>query len=167
MDEIVVRVIPEGHRNVRQFTLGPAVNGWYADNLSIALPTTSASEWGDQLGKLITIQFYKRNMESAAGLPGAVQDPTVTDDSLGWLLNQSYDGPVTTQLMVTLITFLLVLWKFPKKDGRKPYVLLAVLVFTPWAPAAVGYGSNVLAVIMMGVSALAWMGWRVLSRPAR
>ena len=124
--------------------------------------------WKSRSGQQVTFYFsYHRSEVLTAALPSPLVSPSAQADTLGGLLALSPGGPVVTQMLTTALVFVLLLKGYPDRDPRKPVIMLAALVVTPWAPAAFGHGSVMLATLMGIIIVLAWFLWRVTSRPVR
>ena len=173
LDSILVKVTYADGRDGRSFVLGGFITERTANSLKLD-PPLPGRDWNDKDGQEVAIDFHRHHGRTAeAALPAGIVAPVASAGTIAWLLDQAPGDAVTTQLTLTSLVFVMVLFGSVAAGRRKrtpppsTVFLLLVLLLTPWAPAMFGYGSYMLSSIISVLMLGAGFGYRQLTKQVR
>ena len=118
-------------------------------------------------GQRVTLEFLRINPLLAGGpVPDADESlPTGVVGKFSGLLDEAPGSGIVKQMYITLGVAVALLVLIPNSAQKKPMIILAAVVFTPWVPASIGHGHQVLSACLGMLAVLAWQGWRIWVRP--
>ncbi len=150
LDETIMEVSYESGEDSRRFVLG----GFIAERvgtstLKLTPPLPSTRDWDARSGEEIAIAFDRCFGQPTRIIPDALTDPTATPDSfIDFLKRTTPGGPVTFQMMVTILVYAMFLYRTPATP-QGMVMCAIVLVLTPWGPAIIGFGDLIAASIVL------------------
>ena len=171
LDAINVTVTYEAGMDERSFVLGGFIEEVLSGNGLKLDPPIPSRDWNGKETEEVVIEFRRHRSEAPTPpmLPPAETASVGAVGTLAGLLDQTPGGPVVVQMLITVIVTgaLLVGAVSSNRTPMAPLVCLGSLVFTPWIPAMIGYGSYILSsmVTLMVLGGAA--GWKVLTRPVK
>ena len=149
LDETIMEVSYESDKDSRRFVLGGVIAERVdPSTLKLTPPLPSARDWKARSDEEIAIAFDRCFGQPSRIIPDALTEPTATPESfVDFLKRTTPGGPVTFQMMVTILVFAMFLYRTPATPWGIVLPVI-VLILTPWGPVIIGFGDSIAASIV-------------------